>query len=70
MEVEKGVVEQNDMVASQSIKEQSSVVMIDHVAERKLLRKLDVRIIPLVMALYLFVSKAKLLCSKSLEVSD
>ena len=32
------------------------VSAIDHAAEKKLLRKLDIRIMPLIMGLYLFVS--------------
>lgn len=57
MEVEKGIVEQHDNIAPYSTMGQSSIDnAIDLVAERKLLRKMDKRIIPLIMALYLFVS--------------
>lgn len=53
-----------DIAASQSEMEKAEreggfanvVPAIDHAAEKKLLRKLDIRIMPLIMGLYLFVS--------------
>ena len=33
----------------------NTIIDIDHEAEKKLLRKLDLRIMPLIMGLYLFV---------------
>ncbi len=58
MEVEKGItaVEKHDIDGLQvEAKEASVEPVIDHVAERKLLRKMDLMIMPLVMSLYLFV---------------
>lgn len=66
MAVDKGTsfADEVDIAASQSEMEKAEresafanvVPAIDHAAEKKLLRKLDIRIMPLIMGLYLFVS--------------
>lgn len=68
MEVEKGIAitRKHESGASQSETEKTSVQpVIDHVAERRLLRKMDLRIMPLIMSLYLFVSNVHLASSLS-----
>lgn len=56
MEPEKSITEKHDLDGSRvEMEHMSSEALIDHAAEKKLLRKMDIRIMPLIMSLYLFV---------------